>query len=148
MASVGYNIQLSANSLTVLYLTYARKFPWYVIFADFTVTYGYSENLIREILLVCNNQRFVTVHNILPFRDGPVIRENIIVKILFASCSAKISYRENFRVYGNTLRQIINNNIGNSYNSTDPCVILEVTNTGEELTPSCTTFCVHLERKD
>ena len=38
----------------------------------------------------------------LPFHDGPVIRENIIAKILFASCSAKISYRENFRVYGIT----------------------------------------------
>ena len=36
----------------------------------------------------------------LPFHDGPVIHENIIAKILFASCSAKISYRENFRVYG------------------------------------------------
>ena len=36
----------------------------------------------------------------LPFHDEPVIRENIIAKILFASCSAKIPYRENFRVYG------------------------------------------------
>ena len=27
----------------------------------------------------------------LPFHDGPVIRENIIAKILFASYSAKIS---------------------------------------------------------
>ena len=36
----------------------------------------------------------------LPFHDEPVIRENIIAKILFASCSAKISYRENFHVYG------------------------------------------------
>ena len=36
----------------------------------------------------------------LPFHDEPVIRENIIAKILFASYSAKISYRENFRVYG------------------------------------------------
>ena len=34
----------------------------------------------------------------LPFHDGPVICENIIAKILFASCSA--SYRENFHVYG------------------------------------------------
>ena len=32
----------------------------------------------------------------LPFHDEPVIRENIITKILFASCSAKISYRKNF----------------------------------------------------
>ena len=51
-------------------------------------------------MLVCNNWRFVTVHNMLLFHDEPVIRENIIAKILFASCSAKISYRENFRVYG------------------------------------------------
>ena len=36
----------------------------------------------------------------LPFHDEPVIRKNIIVKILFASCSAKISYRENFHPYG------------------------------------------------
>ena len=34
---------------------YPRKFPRYVNFMDFTVTYGYSENLIRENLLVCNN---------------------------------------------------------------------------------------------
>ena len=34
-----------------------------------------------------------------PFHDEPVIRENIITKILFASCSAKISYRKKFRVY-------------------------------------------------
>ena len=60
----------------------------------------YSENLIHENFLVCNNLRFVTVHNMLPFHDEPVIRENIIAKILFASCSAKISYRENFRAYG------------------------------------------------
>ena len=59
-----------------------------------------QRNLIRENLLVCNNWRFVTVHNMLPFHDEPVIRENIIAKILFASCSAKISYRENFHVYG------------------------------------------------
>ena len=36
----------------------------------------------------------------LPFHDEPVICENIIAKILFASCSVKISYRKNFRVYG------------------------------------------------
>ena len=36
----------------------------------------------------------------LPFHDGPVIRKTIIAKILFASCSAKISYRESFHVYG------------------------------------------------
>ena len=30
----------------------------------------------------------------LPFHDGPVIHENIIMKILLASCSAKISYRK------------------------------------------------------
>ena len=36
----------------------------------------------------------------LPFHDGSVIHENIIAKILFASCSAKISYRKNFRAYG------------------------------------------------
>ena len=59
-----------------------------------------SENLIRENLLVCNNWRFVTIHDMLPFHDEPVIRENTIAKIMFASCSAKISYRENFRVYG------------------------------------------------
>ena len=35
--------------------TDARKFPRYVNFVDFTVTYGYSKNLIRESLLVCNN---------------------------------------------------------------------------------------------
>ena len=51
-------------------------------------------------MLVCNNYRFVTVDNMLPFHDEPVIRENIIANILFASCSAKISYRENFPVYG------------------------------------------------
>ena len=39
----------------------------------------------------------------LPFHDEPVIRENIIAKILFASCSAKISYRENFHVYGSMI---------------------------------------------
>ena len=37
----------------------------------------------------------------LPFHDEPVIHENIIVKTLLASCSAKISYRENFCTYGN-----------------------------------------------
>ena len=42
----------------------------------------------------------------LPFDDGPVIRENIIAKILFVSCSEKISYRENFRVYGILLVEI------------------------------------------
>ena len=31
---------------------------------------------------------------------GPVIRENIIAKILFTCYSAKISYCENFSVYG------------------------------------------------
>ena len=31
---------------------------------------------------------------------GPVIRENIITKILFTCCSAKISYHEIFRVCG------------------------------------------------
>ena len=36
----------------------------------------------------------------LPFHDESVIRENIIAKILFASCSAKFLYREIFRVYG------------------------------------------------
>ena len=81
-------------------IPYTRKFPRYVNFADFAVTYWYSENLICENLLVCNNWRFVTVHNMLPFHDEPVIRKNIIAKILFACCSAKISYRENFRVYG------------------------------------------------
>ena len=38
-----------------IYIPYAQKFPWYVNFADFMVTYGYSENLIHENLLVCNN---------------------------------------------------------------------------------------------
>ena len=42
----------------------------------------------------------------LPFHEEPVIRENIIAKILFASCLAKISYRENFRVYGIQLKLI------------------------------------------
>ena len=79
MAIIKYNIP------------YARKFPRYVNFTDFAVTYCYSENLIRENLLVCNNWRFVTVHNMLSFHDEPVIRKNIIAKILFASCSAKIS---------------------------------------------------------
>ena len=36
----------------------------------------------------------------LPFHNEPLIRENIIAKILFASCLAKFSYREKFRVYG------------------------------------------------
>ena len=37
----------------------------------------------------------------LPFHDEPVIRENIITKILLLYlCSAKISYRKNFCVYG------------------------------------------------
>ena len=31
---------------------------------------------------------------------GPVIRKNIIAKILFTCCTVKFSYRENFRVYG------------------------------------------------
>ena len=31
---------------------------------------------------------------------APVIRENIITKILFAYCSEKISYCENLQVYG------------------------------------------------
>ena len=84
-------------------IPYARKFPQYVNFADFMVTYWYSENLICENLLVCNNWRFVTVYNMLLFHNEPVIRENIIAKILFASCSAKISYHENFHVYGSTL---------------------------------------------
>ena len=34
------------------------------------------------------------------FHNELVIRENIIVKILFTSCSAKISYCKNFHVYG------------------------------------------------
>ena len=82
-------------------ILYAQKFPRHVNFVDFTITYWYSKNLIRENLLVCNNYRFVTIHKMLPFHDEPVIRENIIAKILFTSCSAKISYRKNFRVYGN-----------------------------------------------
>ena len=36
-------------------ILYARKFPRYVNFADFTVIYCYSKNLICENLLVCNN---------------------------------------------------------------------------------------------
>ena len=36
----------------------------------------------------------------LPFHGEPVICENIIARILFASSSAKISYRENFHVNG------------------------------------------------
>ena len=36
----------------------------------------------------------------LPFHDETVIRKNIIAKILFASCSVKILYRENFHAYG------------------------------------------------
>ena len=36
----------------------------------------------------------------LPFHNEPVIHENIIAKILFAFCSAKLSYCKNFRVYG------------------------------------------------
>ena len=47
-----------------------------------------SEKLIRENLLIS--------------RATFVIRENIIAKILFASCSAKISYPEIFRVYGSS----------------------------------------------
>ena len=39
----------------------------------------------------------------LPFHDKPMIRENIIAKIPFASCSAKISRRENFHVYGSLI---------------------------------------------
>ena len=39
------------------------------------------------------------VHKMLPFHGEPVIRKNIIAKILFTSCSAKISYREKFHVY-------------------------------------------------
>ena len=35
----------------------------------------------------------------LPFHNEPVIRKNIIAKILFASCSVKFSYHENFHVY-------------------------------------------------
>ena len=31
---------------------------------------------------------------------GPVTHENIIMEILFTWCSAKISYHENFHVYG------------------------------------------------
>ena len=42
----------------------------------------------------------------LPFHDGPVICENIIVKILLASCSVKISYRKNFCVYGNLVNPV------------------------------------------
>ena len=34
------------------------------------------------------------------FHNEPVIHENIITKILFASCLAKISYHKNFRIYG------------------------------------------------
>ena len=47
----------------------------------------------------------------LPFHDGPVICENIITKILFASCSAKISYRENFRMYGMQYVQKLNTRV-------------------------------------
>ena len=43
----------------------------------------------------------------LPFHDGPVIRKNIIVKIMLASCSAKISYCENFRIYGTYVYVVI-----------------------------------------
>ena len=34
------------------HIPYTWKFSWYVNFADFTVTYGYSKNLICENLLV------------------------------------------------------------------------------------------------
>ena len=39
-------------------LPYTQKFPWYVNFADFTVTYRYSENLIHaslQQLEICNS---------------------------------------------------------------------------------------------
>ena len=88
------------TTICIDWLLHARKFPWYVNFADFTVTYWYSENLICENLLVCNNYRFVAVHKMLPFHNEPVIRKNIIAKILFTSCLAKISCHKNFHVYG------------------------------------------------
>ena len=44
----------------------------------------------------------------LPFHDEPVIWKNIIAKILFASCSAIISYRKNFRVYGKLFLLVVN----------------------------------------
>ena len=84
-------IQLSLPALEIKITPYAQKFPRYVNFAYFVVTYWYSENLIHENLLVCNNYRFVTVHKMLPLHDEPVIRKNIIAKILLTSCSAKIS---------------------------------------------------------
>ena len=92
-------ILLKLASTNSIQLTYARKFPRYVNFANSTVTYRYSENLIYENLLVCNSWRFVMVHNMLPFHDEPVIRKNIIAKILFASCSAKISMYTIYRYH-------------------------------------------------
>ena len=56
-------VKLMTWKLTVSVIPYAQKFLRYVNFADYMVIYGYSENLIREKLLVCNNYRFVTVHN-------------------------------------------------------------------------------------
>ena len=51
--SKGFENRLICFYTTVLVtLPYARKFLQYVNFADFTVTYGYSKNLIRENLLV------------------------------------------------------------------------------------------------
>ena len=40
---------------SIVLLPYAWKFLRYVNLVDFTVTYRYSENLICENLLVCNN---------------------------------------------------------------------------------------------
>ena len=51
--TLGYLNSLKSN--TTIKILYVGKFPRYVNFADFTVTYGYGENLIRENLLVCNN---------------------------------------------------------------------------------------------
>ena len=43
----------------------------------------------------------------LPIHNEPVIHKNTIAKILFASCSAKISYRENFCIYGSYSHTVI-----------------------------------------
>ena len=48
-----YQLKISLTESS--WIPYAQKFPRYVNFTDFTVTYRYSKNLIRENLLVCNN---------------------------------------------------------------------------------------------
>ena len=49
---INYLVTVSIDHTIHNHILYMWKVPWYV---NFAVTYGYSKDLIRENLLVCNN---------------------------------------------------------------------------------------------